>query len=686
MFNIIRQVLFKGGKGYWLLILTVSALIFLCVHNSIAIGAEGIKEAGGDLKQFNWKGKRLSLSIKPDGSFEVTDKLSGKTWQWKKLEGVEVRSITEKKDGFRLQLARGEFSLMAAFDINPEEDSISIRLSGEKDGRIESFKFPGLSISTADHLVLPMSEGLLIPPDDLFLSETLKWKGLSGKFSISGYGNGISMPWVGFTDFKAGLMVLVEDSVDVRFEINQLSKGFSVGLIWLPIMGKFGKERVIRLIFPDKGGYVSMAKAYRDYLKEKGEWVSLEQKSIKNEKVRRLAGALDIWLRGLRKFNQPHAQKDEDTLEKIIDLLAEKIKPRRCLISLEFHTGPQYLYKKKRELVERIRKIGFFAGRYISYFTVFPKENLGSIGKGFQEEQYRKGYPEEVCRLADGSLKKGFLASTKRTPEGKADLEEGTVQGFRRNTKIQREWVKKDFPRIKAQANYDGLFVDVAGAAPPMECYNSDNLLTRREDIEYRKKYLQLLGDEGYILGTENGASWVVPFVHYLEGIGTIQEASIRGVRVGVTPFETTPLYEGVNLSEYYRIPLFQLVFHDAVFSTFRWNYTPDRYKNRSLWKKHDLFILLYGYMPIFVEDYETLKERGNLLKDSITPILDWHSKIGMDELVDHRYLTKDRKAQESRFSSGWAIVVNFGDQKFKTDFGKEVAPMSYLTYKWKQE
>lgn len=638
-------------------------------------------------KQFKWNGKRLMLFMNGDGSFEIIDKNTNKKWKWEKLEDFQVKSVIEKKNGFSLQISQGNNSFIADLVLNPNENKIKISLKGNSEYKVHPLKFPGRFVSSGDNLILPLNEGLIIPPGDSTTQKPFQIEKLFGKFNISGHVSGVSLPWIGLTDFKSGLMMLVEETSDVQFDVNKISDGFSSGIIWLPQMGKFGYERSLLLIFPDKGGYVPMAKIYREYLKEKGEWVSLEQKKVKNEKVGRLVGALDVWLtQSKTKDDRSYNKKLGDKLRTTYKYLNEKVAPSGCLVSFGFHAGSLNKYKKKKELIEDINKTGCLTSRYINHFEVFPKENIRFLNNGLPVDYYREGYPEEVCKLVDGSLKKGFLAATKRNNDGTVNLEEGTIQGYQRNTRFIWDWLKKDVSRLKNEADYDAIFYDVAGASAPIECYNPEYLLTRREDMEYRKSYFKFLMDNGYVIGTENGADWLIPVVHYIEGIGTIQKASIKGVRVGVTPFETTPYYEGINLSEYYRIPLFQLVFHDAVFSSFRWNYTPDRYRNRALWKKHDLFVLLYGYMPIFVENYETLLERSKLLKDSITPILDWHAKIGMAELVDHRYLTLDRKIQESRFSSGWAIVVNFSDNEYKIDSQKKIAPMSYITYKWESK
>lgn len=116
-----------------------------------------------------------------------------------------------------------------------------------------------------------------------------------------------------------------------------------------------------------------------------------------------------------------------------------------------------------------------------------------------------------------------------------------------------------------------------------------------------------------------------------------------------------------VELNERVRVPLWDLVFHDSVVSTWRWNFTPDRYPpDPKWWNKHDLLLMITGDMPIFLVNREHLTTNGDRIARTYQTCSEWNAKIGWDELVDHRALTPDRAVQESRFSSGLAITVNF--------------------------
>ncbi len=58
-----------------------------------------------------------------------------------------------------------------------------------------------------------------------------------------------------------------------------------------------------------------------------------------------------------------------------------------------------------------------------------------------------------------------------------------------------------------------------------------------------------------------------------------------------------------------------------------------------------------------------------------------WHEKIGFDEMVDHLFLTADRMIQETRFSSGWNVVANFGESSWLDSRGFSVKSHSFHTF-----
>jgi hypothetical protein len=52
---------------------------------------------------------------------------------------------------------------------------------------------------------------------------------------------------------------------------------------------------------------------------------------------------------------------------------------------------------------------------------------------------------------------------------------------------------------------------------------------------------------------------------------------------------------------------------------------------------------------------------------------------IGNNRIISHRYLTRDRKVQQSQLDTGWLVTVNFSTRPYSLDEGLVVRPMSFI-------
>jgi len=133
-------------------------------------------------------------------------------------------------------------------------------------------------------------------------------------------------------------------------------------------------------------------------------------------------------------------------------------------------------------------------------------------------------------------------------------------------------------------------------------------------------------------------------------------------------------------VGEYYRVPLWELVYHDAVVSTWYWGDSNNRIPE--LWHKKDLFNILYGTVPMYLcgkENFEAMKHAIVKSYKNVCPIVE---KVGYAEMVSHEFLTSDHKLQRTIFQTEnkrIIITVNFGEQAYFTPEGERVRPMDYI-------
>jgi hypothetical protein len=131
------------------------------------------------------------------------------------------------------------------------------------------------------------------------------------------------------------------------------------------------------------------------------------------------------------------------------------------------------------------------------------------------------------------------------------------------------------------------------------------------------------------------------------------------------------------QLGHEYRLPLWELVYHDCVIAQWYWG----DYNNKlpALWDKRDLFNILYGTPPMFMftrSFWDGNKARFVQSYENICPLA---RLTGSLEMVDHRFLTPGRDVQQTVFADGTRVTVNFGDRSYRLPGGGKVAPMGFL-------
>jgi hypothetical protein len=126
-----------------------------------------------------------------------------------------------------------------------------------------------------------------------------------------------------------------------------------------------------------------------------------------------------------------------------------------------------------------------------------------------------------------------------------------------------------------------------------------------------------------------------------------------------------------------YRLPLWELVYHDCVVAQWYWG----DYNNKlpGLWDKRDLFNVLYGTPPMFMFDKNLWLSQKERFAQSYRNICPYVRATGYAEMTDHRCLTPDRNVQQTAFANGVKITVNFGDAPFSLSSGEVLRPGGFL-------
>jgi hypothetical protein len=126
----------------------------------------------------------------------------------------------------------------------------------------------------------------------------------------------------------------------------------------------------------------------------------------------------------------------------------------------------------------------------------------------------------------------------------------------------------------------------------------------------------------------------------------------------------------------YYRLPLWELVYHDSVVAQWYWG----DYNNKlpKLWDRRDLWNALYGTPPMFMFDRRMWAEQRDRFVRSYQTAATIARQTGYVRMLSHRWLTDDRAAQQTRFANGTTVTVNFGDQPYTLPDGQILPPLTH--------
>jgi hypothetical protein len=179
------------------------------------------------------------------------------------------------------------------------------------------------------------------------------------------------------------------------------------------------------------------------------------------------------------------------------------------------------------------------------------------------------------------------------------------------------------------------------------------------------------------VTGSETGMDMAVPYLHYFEGMMSLGPYRLPDSGYDLTTYKVPQEdFKIFQLGPKYRIPLFELVYHDCVACSWYWGDSSNRVPE--LWDERDIFNALYGTMPLWILDLKTWGENKDRFVKSYrcgTPVA---RATGYDEMTDHAFLTEDHTVQSTAFADGTHVWANFGTKPYQLRKGVMITPRSF--------
>lgn len=315
-------------------------------------------------------------------------------------------------------------------------------------------------------------------------------------------------------------------------------------------------------------------------------------------------------------------------------------------------------------VVDDAKQAGYLVATYDSYNTAIP---LG-LNDGWLTAQLPEPMRQHCAiELADGEKKKGFRGN-----------------GYYLNPNCELDYVKQRVLDIVKYGRFNSLFLDVDATAMAREDYRDGS--SENDMLEaFNQRMNWITKQDGLVLGSEDGNSLTtrgIAFAHGLEtvGFGWTDNEMKNEAR---SPYflgrwypdhkpdfffkqaKVKEPYKTLLFAPQYRVPLYQIVFHDEVINSHHWH--SDSLKFSNVQAERDLISMLYNTPPMvhLTRDEASSPESPRLkalahYQQGYTPM---HEQLWDKQLTEFKWLDKSGLVQQTTFSDGSTITANFSSK-----------------------
>jgi hypothetical protein len=336
------------------------------------------------------------------------------------------------------------------------------------------------------------------------------------------------------------------------------------------------------------------------------------------------------------------------------------------------------------QAIMKAEELGYLIGPYDSYHSIHhPDEPDTWETAQFDLELYQTG---AVVR-ADGTEVRGFQRKGHiLSPIAARPYVEKRVNGIMENMK---------------GSSFNSWFIDCDAYGELFDDYSELHPATQEDDMNARLDRMSFIRDTyGMVIGSEGGSAYAAPVIHFAHGMMTPvigwgdpelkKDKKSEYYLGGYWPPDGPAVFvKQVPLKEEYRhfyfdprfrLPLYQLVFHDSVIATHQWGYGSLKFKDQA--DTVELLELLYNVPPLYHMNLGEFKKHREKMKahyDFFSPL---HRELGLLPMTDFAWLTPDRTVQRTVFGDRVEMVANFRMEDFS--YQGHLIPKRGILARWR--
>ena len=653
---------------------------------------------------FDSTGGRLTVTMKSDGFVWKNPETSGGST-------LTIGTVTQTNTTtLSANATSGAAAVTLTFQLVPATGELSFTMDGGSTnlGGGVVYPYPFFPTDGSGFAVVPVDSGYVVPTTVTTFSPPSGQRGMEW---FGGTDGGNSRAWLALVDTPDDYTLKVKTgtfggttflSTAPNWEGSNNNTGHTAGLLSYP--------RKLRYHFLSSGGYVSMAKQFRQQAQTLGWLKTFAQKQQDSPSLNldQFIGSPICYLWGDgRSTALLDAMKSAGISKAHIQVSANHVDQQKNFPATNLADNGWF---------DAVRSRGYTGGFYDIYAATRTAGTGGSPYDGFYYLWPGTAYTDWAIIQSNGAYDSQHTISAQM------------ASTFAGGTRL---------PAHLSRFNLDACFFDVVCAVDLTEDYDTTHghFATRSLDRTNRFSLLNTAyanATKKLLTGTEQGRSWAVPTLHWSEGKfwlgalgtsfsdGSFNDNSYPQIMVDVQDPTSNSTLGGLY-SDGYSAPLWDLVFHDCLVATVHWQ----RCHNKFLygWDHADRWAMLRGQAPLLNLTYagaqglasrapNTLTDAGgnawtsrwtvmgSRFVQTFNTVCAWHGQIGKMEMISHARLTSDRTVQMSEFSNdggftGKGIVVNFGTYDGAhgltgstwtgTQRGQSlsVPAASYQTYSW---
>ena len=331
--------------------------------------------------------------------------------------------------------------------------------------------------------------------------------------------------------------------------------------------------------------------------------------------------------------------------------------------------------------VAKAKEFGYLIGPYDSYHSIHhPDEKDTWETAQFDLSLYETG----AIVNADGTKNRGFKK-----------------KGYHLSPLVAQPYVESRVNGIVEQmpSDFNTWFIDCDAYGELFDDYSASHTATQLDDMNARLARIAWIRDtHNMVVGSEGGAAYSASTLHFAHGmtlpvigwgdpdmksktssyyVGGYWPPEGPAIHIKQVPLKPNYLYRYYDPR--FRLPLYQIVFHDSVITTHHWGSGSLKFENAI--GTLALLELLYNVPPLYHLNIAEFSKHKAWIKKHYAFFSPLHRQIGGQAMTDFEWLSHDKQIQRTEFGDTVEIFVNFGTDVF--EYEGVVIPGQSVVARW---